>query len=210
LLTASTSGEERSNIIEGLKNGSVSLIVGTHALFSADVLFNELRFILIDEQHRFGVEQRATMTAKGVEPHVLFLSATPIPRTLGSIDLWRFGDDRFGGKASRKASHQDPIGCRQINSPTCWSFLRKEVEAGNQIYWVVPRIAASSLPSKVAQEKGSDPEEVAAVESTSSVKGPLENGRVEAVHGRMSSVDREKSIVSFPERGMSSAGSNHG
>ncbi len=82
LLTASTPPDERSRILEGLKGGTISLVVGTHSLFSADVLFKDLRFILIDEQHRFGVMQRAAMSAKGVEPHVLYLSATPIPRTL--------------------------------------------------------------------------------------------------------------------------------
>jgi len=196
LLTASTLSEERSSILEGLKNGSVSLIVGTHALFSADVLFKELRFILIDEQHRFGVEQRAAMTAKGIEPHVIFLSATPIPRTLAQSI---YGDLEMI-TLTEKPPGRLPIKTRLVpadKQADMIEFLQKEVESGNQIYWVVPRITASSAPTKVPFEKGSDPEEVAAVESTVKRLRVAGKWRVEAVHGRMPSVDREKALSAF-------------
>jgi len=196
LLTASTSNEERSSMLEGLKNGSVSLIVGTHALFSPDVLFKELRFIIIDEQHRFGVEQRAAMTAKGIEPHVLFLSATPIPRTLAQSI---YGDLEMITLAEKPPGRL-PIKTRLVpadKQADMLEFLKKEVEVGNQIYWVVPRITASSVPVKVPPEKGSDQEEVAAVESTFKRLRAAGKWRVEAVHGRMSSVDREKALSAF-------------
>jgi len=196
LLTASTSSEERASILEGLKNGSVGLVVGTHSLFSADVVFKELRFILIDEQHRFGVEQRATMTAKGIEPHVLFLSATPIPRTLAQSI---YGDLEMIILAEKPPGRL-PIKTRLVPADKqvdMLEFLQKEVEAGNQIYWVVPRISASSGPVKLPPEKGSEQEEVAAVESTFKRLKAAGKWRVEAVHGRMPGVDREKALSAF-------------
>lgn len=208
LLTASAASEERIRILEGLHSGKIPLVIGTHSLLSAEVVFRELRFILIDEQHRFGVEQRATMLAKGVEPHVLFLSATPIPRTLaqsvyGDLDLITLAE---------KPPGRLPVKTRLVpfeKQPEMLEFLLKEVEAGNQVYWVVPRITPASTPPRPSpsgegDRLGNNTDDVAAVESTLRrlrAVGPStplrDRWRVEAVHGRMSSADREKALTAF-------------
>ena len=206
LLTASTPTEERHRILEGLKTGTISLVLGTHSLLSADVQFKELRFIIIDEQHRFGVEQRAAMTAIGIEPHVLFLSATPIPRTLAQSV---YGDLELITLAEKPPGRL-PVKTRLVpadKQSNMLDFLKKEVETGNQVYWVVPRIIPASTPP--APPKGGDTDDVAAVESTLKrlraaapvgANGNSPSGRrwrVEAVHGRMSSADREKALSAF-------------
>lgn len=92
LLTGSTPAAEKRRIKAGLKSGEISLVIGTHALIQKDVEFNSLALAITDEQHRFGVNQRSTLSAKGGSPHTLVMSATPIPRTLaliiyGDLDL---------------------------------------------------------------------------------------------------------------------------
>src|SRR5690606_9587155 len=82
LLTGETPAAERRRLEAELASGELAFVTGTHALLSGGVAFADLRYVLVDEQHRFGVEQRARLAAKGREPHVLYLSATPIPRTL--------------------------------------------------------------------------------------------------------------------------------
>ena len=82
LLTSSTSTKERRELLEDLKNGKIDCVVGTHALIQEDVIFSHLGLVIIDEQHRFGVNQRKALREKGMQPDVLFMTATPIPRTL--------------------------------------------------------------------------------------------------------------------------------
>ncbi len=144
LLTSSTLTEERAGILAGLKSGRIGMIVGTHSLLSPEIIFQDLRFIIVDEQHRFGVEQRATMTAKGVEPHVLFLSATPIPRTLAQS--W-YGDMELV-TLDEKPPGRLPVKTRLVlteKEADMLAFLRMETESGNQVYWVVPRIDANPV-----------------------------------------------------------------
>ena len=85
LLTGSTPAGEKKRIKESLKNGEIDLIIGTHALLQKDVEFSRLALAVTDEQHRFGVNQRGSLSAKGINPHTLVMSATPIPRTLALI-----------------------------------------------------------------------------------------------------------------------------
>lgn len=96
LLTSSTPAAEKKEILQALAQGGISLLVGTHALLSEQVAFHRLALVITDEQHRFGVEQRAALAAKGDNPHLLVMSATPIPRTLalmiyGDLDPFNFG-----------------------------------------------------------------------------------------------------------------------
>ena len=130
------------------------MAIGTHSLFSPGVVFKDLRFIVVDEQHRFGVEQRAAMAAKGRDPHMLLVSATPIPRTLTQS---LFGDME-SIVLEEKPPGRLPVKTRLVASEKVadmLDFLVREVEAGNQVYWVVPRIDA----------EGSEDNSSAAVES---------------------------------------------
>src|SRR5690606_9791858 len=163
LLTGETAASDRQNMLTRLADGSLPFIVGTHALLSEAVRFHDLRYILVDEQHRFGVEQRAQLVAKGVEPHVLYLSATPIPRTLaqslyGDMDVLTLKE---------KPAGRLPVKTRLVpaaRQPELMTFLYNEATSGNQVYWVVPRIDAAENPASV-EAAGEAKEAVAAIET---------------------------------------------
>ena len=89
LLTGSLKGKERKRVMQGVAQGEVDLVIGTHALIQEGLMYNSLGLVVIDEQHRFGVEQRERLKSKGHSPHLLVMTATPIPRTTGPIDLRR-------------------------------------------------------------------------------------------------------------------------
>src|SRR5699024_5840712 len=89
LLTSSVKGKERKNRLQAIRENEINIVVGTHALIQEDVNFRDLGFVIVDEQHRFGVEQRRVLREKGLHPDVLFMTATPIPRTLA---ITAFGD----------------------------------------------------------------------------------------------------------------------
>src|SRR5699024_7276683 len=89
LLTGSVKGKKRQETLNAIENHEADIVVGTHALIQDDVYFNDLGFVIVDEQHRFGVEQRRALREKGLNPDVLFMTATPIPRTLA---ITAFGD----------------------------------------------------------------------------------------------------------------------
>lgn len=141
LLTGSTGQKERREIHSGLQDGSIGIIVGTHALLEDDVVFSRLGFAVIDEQHRFGVEQRSRLWAKGAgaAPHVLVMTATPIPRTLamtffGDLDISVIDEMPPGRK---------PVQTMQITpsrKPAMFNFIRKEISRGRQVFIVYPMI----------------------------------------------------------------------
>lgn len=142
LLTGSTKTKERRTILEGLENGEVDIIIGTHALIQDDVKFNDLGLVIVDEQHRFGVEQRRTLRDKGLQPDVLFMTATPIPRTLA---ITAFGD------MDVSAINEMPAGRKAVE--TLWvkenmferilKFIEKHVNNGEQAYLISPLIEES-------------------------------------------------------------------
>jgi ATP-dependent DNA helicase RecG len=203
LLTGETPPADRRRIEAGLANGTLPFVVGTHALLSGGTVFRDLRYALVDEQHRFGVEQRALLTSKGVEPHVLYLSATPIPRTLAQS---LYGDMDVLTLAEKPAGRL-PVKTRLVpatKQAELLDFLHTEtLERGNQVYWVVPRIDPPSPPS----ERGEDRHEagmavkaddgVAAIESA--VKRLKSHGdwKVGAVHGRVPSPERDRILSAF-------------
>jgi ATP-dependent DNA helicase RecG len=143
LLTGSTKAAQRKVIHAGLLDGSVKLLIGTHALIEEQVQFKNLGFVVIDEQHRFGVQQRAKLWAKNVQPpHVLVMTATPIPRTLamtlyGDLDVSVI-DELPPGRKPVSTVHRNDQHRLQV-----WSFLKKELEKGRQVYVVYPLIEES-------------------------------------------------------------------
>lgn len=143
LLTGSTKQKERPAILEGLAEGSVDILVGTHAVLEDNVLFHNIGLVVIDEQHRFGVVQRAKMWAKNnIPPHVLVMTATPIPRTLamtlyGDLDVSVIDELPPGRK---------PISTQHIfrnRADQMYSFIRRQLQEGRQVYVVYPLISES-------------------------------------------------------------------
>lgn len=139
LLTGSMTKAAKDGVKTGLVTGTVHIIVGTHALIVDDVAFAKLGLVICDEQHRFGVRQRGKLSGKGTVPHVLVMSATPIPRTLalilyGDLDISVIGELPPG---------RLPINTTAVNSslrPRVFTFIKKQIEAGRQAYIVCPVI----------------------------------------------------------------------
>src|SRR5690625_235687 len=142
LLTSSVKGKQRTEILKKLANNEIQIVIGTHSLIQEDVQFYNLGLIVIDEQHRFGVEQRRTLRKKGLHPDVLFMTATPIPRTLA---ITAFGD------MDVSVIKQLPAGRKEVN--TYWvkdnlfervlQFIQKNISRGEQAYIVAPLIEES-------------------------------------------------------------------
>ena len=138
-LTGNVKTAGRNTLLKALAKGDIDIVLGTHALFSKDVSYRDLRLVVVDEQHRFGVVQRAAIMAKGNYPDLLMMSATPIPRTLaltvfGDLDVSVIKDMPPGRKPVR--THL----ARQGNEARVYEFVRKELQAGHQAYFVYPII----------------------------------------------------------------------
>ncbi|MFD1850419.1 ATP-dependent DNA helicase RecG [Oceanobacillus bengalensis] len=142
LLTGSVKGKKRRELLSGLQKHEIHILIGTHALIQDDVYFNDLGYVIVDEQHRFGVEQRRTLRDKGLKPDVLFMTATPIPRTLA---ITAFGD------MDVSVIDEMPKGRKEIE--TYWAkdnmferilhMIEKHVEQGEQAYVICPLIEES-------------------------------------------------------------------
>ena len=154
LLTGSTKTRERREIHEGLLDGSIGLIVGTHALLEDSVQWKNLGLAVIDEQHRFGVEQRSKLwTKNGTAPHVLVMTATPIPRTLamtvyGDLDVSVIDELPPGRTPVRTTLHTEN------KLPLIYNFMRREIAAGHQVFVVYPMIFESEKIDLQNLEKG--------------------------------------------------------
>ncbi|MCU1504692.1 MAG: recG [Ilumatobacteraceae bacterium] len=190
LLTNRITGNQRKDVLAGLADGTVDIAIGTHALIQDAVAFDSLGVVVVDEQHRFGVEQRAALRAKGdgdVVPDVLVMTATPIPRTAamtvyGDLDVSVL-DELPPGRI--------PISTHWANGPlmeeAAWATVREEVAAGRQAYVVCPLIEESEkLEVASAQDTY---ERLAAAE--------LHGLRLGLLHGRMSSADKEAEMDRF-------------
>jgi ATP-dependent DNA helicase RecG len=138
-LTGNLKASGRSRLLKALAAGDIDMVAGTHALFSSDVIYKNLRLVVVDEQHRFGVLQRQAIMAKGERPGLLMMSATPIPRTLaltvfGDLDVSVIRDMPPGRKPVK--THL----ARQSSEGRVYDFVRKELSAGRQAYFVYPLI----------------------------------------------------------------------
>jgi ATP-dependent DNA helicase RecG len=157
-LTANIKAHGRKTLLKNLSTGEVDIIVGTHALFSKDVEYRNLKLVVIDEQHRFGVTQRSLIMTKGEHPDLLMMSATPIPRTLaltvfGDMDVSLIRDMPPGRKQVK--THL----AKESNEQKVYSFINKELEQGRQAYFVYPLIDGGedikdviSMSQRLAQE----------------------------------------------------------
>ncbi|MCQ2154369.1 MAG: ATP-dependent DNA helicase RecG [Bacteroidales bacterium] len=190
LLTGSTKASERRDIHEGLLDGSVGIIVGTHALIEDPVVFRNLGFVVIDEQHRFGVDQRARLWSKrqdGFLPHVLVMTATPIPRTLamtlyGDLDVSVL-DEMPPGRTPIKTMH-----CYEGKRSAVYKFMKEQIAAGRQIFVVYPLIFESEKMDYKNLEMGYE-QIVAAF--------PFPPYRTAIVHGQQSSQEKGFNMDAF-------------
>ena len=189
LLTGATSAAVRRRALNQLASGELGLILGTHALIEPTVRFARLGVCVVDEQHRFGVSQRRALDEKGVEgmaPHVLHMTATPIPRTLS---LTEYGD------LDATALHELPAGRQPISTHLvseeqrgeAFEFLRRQLREGRQAFVVCPLVGESE---KVAGK-------AAAVEAERLRKGELREFRVGLLHGQMHSQDKAEAMRAF-------------
>jgi ATP-dependent DNA helicase RecG len=156
-LTGNLKAQGRSRLLAALAGGDIDIVLGTHALFSKDVVYRNLRFVAVDEQHRFGVTQRQAILAKGETslsgggaPHLLMMSATPIPRTLaltvfGDLDVSVIPDMPPGRKPVKTHLSKDS------NAAKVYDFVRKELEAGRQAYFVYPLIGDEDAEGEEAE-----------------------------------------------------------
>jgi ATP-dependent DNA helicase RecG len=190
LLTGSTPAARRNDLLGKLSSGELSLIVGTHALIEEGVRFARLGVAVVDEQHRFGVRQRAALDAKGVDgdrPHVLHMTATPIPRTLA---LLRYGD------LDHTQLRERPRGRRPVQTFVCatdrersraYERIREELRAGRQAFVVCPLVEESDALQARA----------ATVEFERLRSGELASFQVVLMHGQLRSADKQAAMAQF-------------
>ena len=195
LLTNRTTGADRTRLLAGLADGTVDLVVGTHALIQDQVGFRSLGVVVIDEQHRFGVEQRAALRDAGQSdrvPDVLVMTATPIPRTAamtvyGDLDVSVLDELPPGRKAVETEWVRTEEGALEVGKPELWEKVRSEVAAGRQAYIVCPLIEES------------DKLQVASAEQTWEElrAGELAGLEVGLLHGRVTPKEKEATMARF-------------
>lgn len=186
LLTGALTAGERQDLHSRVGRGEVDLVIGTHALLHEELQFPRLGLVVIDEQHRFGVRQRAALRSAGGEPHYLVMTATPIPRTvtmslLGDLDV--------------STLRQPPPGRQQVHTylgneqqrEQWWEFFRNKLREGRQGYVITPRV-----------EEGETPDLTSVAEQYEQLaNGPLEEFRIDLIHGRMSPAEKETAMDAF-------------
>ncbi len=217
LLTGSMTKSQRTAPLSRLASGESGLVIGTHALLEDQVQFADLGLVVVDEQHRFGVEQRAALTSKaaGSPPHVLVMTATPIPRT---VAMTVFGDLETSTLTELPAGRA-PITTAVVNLldhpgwiTRVWERVREEVEKGHQAYVVCPRISGDELEQgqrdqveldedgePLAVDRTTVPPSLAAVEDgvVALAEGPLAGLRLAALHGRLAADEKDATMRAF-------------
>jgi len=194
LLTGRVRAKERQAVLDGLMQGSVDIVVGTHALLNEDVRFRSLGLIVIDEQHRFGVEQRATLrdqgrerSNEGADPDVLVMTATPIPRTAAMV---LFGDLNFS-VLDEMPQGRRPIETKWAHEESevneCWQRVRQEVAAGRRAYVICPLVEDSEKIEATS----------AVEERTRLALNELRGLAVGLLHGQMKSQEKEEVMRQF-------------
>ena len=190
ILTGSSKARERRAALEGIADGSVQILIGTHALIEERVQFENLGFVVIDEQHRFGVEQRAKMWTKNSQPpHILVMTATPIPRTLamtlyGDLEVSVIDELPPNRQPIRTVHYYDSARLR------LFGFMKQEIAKGRQVYVVYPLIKESETMDYKDLTDGFE----------SIVRDfPLPQYRVTVCHGKMKPEDKEESMRQFKQ-----------
>ncbi len=186
LLTGSTKKSERETIDSELRDGSLQLLIGTHALIEDSVVFKNLGLVVIDEQHRFGVAQRAKLWSKNIQPpHILVMTATPIPRTLamtiyGDLDVSVI-DELPPGRKPIATYHYFDNRRSALNQ-----FLKKQIDVGRQVYIVYPLIQESEKLDLKDLENGYQ-----------QVREAFPDYKISMVHGKMKAADKEREMADF-------------
>jgi ATP-dependent DNA helicase RecG len=190
LLTGSTSATRRSDLLAKLASGEMSFVVGTHALVEPDVRFDRLALVVVDEQHRFGVRQRAALDAKapdGLVPHVLHMTATPIPRTMA---LLRYGDLDVTTLRELPRGRR-PVSTHVVSTEAgrarAYDRIREELDAGRQAFVVCPLVEESETLQARA----------ATVEFERLRGGELKDYRVALLHGQMRPREKQEAMLAF-------------
>ncbi|MBR4045945.1 MAG: ATP-dependent DNA helicase RecG [Alistipes sp.] len=188
ILTGASKAKERRTALEGIASGEVDILIGTHALIEDRVQFANLGYVVIDEQHRFGVEQRAKLWTKNQQPpHILVMTATPIPRTLamtlyGDLEVSVIDELPPGRKPIRTYHYFDSARLRMFG------FLRQEIAKGRQVYIVYPLIKESEKMDYKDLEDGFE---------SISRDFPLPKYRTTVCHGKMKSEDKDAAMSQF-------------
>ncbi|MDO4262520.1 MAG: ATP-dependent DNA helicase RecG [Eubacteriales bacterium] len=185
LLTGSMTAKEKRLAREEIESGEAQIVIGTHALIQEQVAYHRLGLVVTDEQHRFGVRQRETLAEKGAAPHVLVMSATPIPRTLAIIV---YGDLDIS-VVDQMPAHRLPIkNCVVDESyrPSAYRFMEKETAAGHQVYIICPMV-----------EESDELELQNVTDYTETLRGILPDVRVGCLHGRMKPKEKNEIMERF-------------
>lgn len=185
LLTGSMTASQKRAVAETLAKGEADIVIGTHALIQQGINFSNLGFVITDEQHRFGVKQRAALTGKGENPHTLVMSATPIPRTLALI---------IYGDLDVSVLDELPAGRQKIETyhvtsklrPRAFNYVKKHLDEGSQGYIVCPMIEEGELPLAAANEYYEKLK-----------NGAFKDYTVGLINGRMKDVDKDAVMRSF-------------
>ncbi|MBP1846154.1 ATP-dependent DNA helicase RecG [Rhizobium petrolearium] len=185
VLTGRTKGREREQIAERIASGEARIVIGTHALFQDAINYHNLMLAVVDEQHRFGVHQRLRLTAKGISPHMLVMTATPIPRTLV---LAAFGDMDVS-KLTEKPAGRKPI--QTVTIPTerlseIVARLRSAIDEGKKAYWICPLVEESDVSDLMSAE-----------ERYAVLAKELSRDNVGLIHGRMSGPEKDAVMSAF-------------
>ena len=186
LLTGAARAKERRAVQEGLESGRLQAVIGTHALISPDVTYRDLGLVVTDEQHRFGVGQRSALSAKGERPHLLVMSATPIPRTLA---LMIYGDLDVSVIDELPPGRQriDTFAVTGAYRPRIYKFLAREIAAGRQAYMICSMV----------EENGADDRKAVTEYARVLQEQVFPQLRVACVHGRMKGREKEAVMAAF-------------
>jgi ATP-dependent DNA helicase RecG len=186
LLTGKIKGKKRADILERLQDGRIDILIGTHALFTEDVVFSDLGCVVVDEQHRFGVHQRLGLSAKGSKADVLVMTATPIPRTLV---LTQYGDMEYS-KIDQVPKGRKPVDTRIVplsKTSEVVSALKRQIDLGRRAYWVCPLIEES--------EKS----DLAAAEERFEMLQKVFGDQVGLIHGKMKESEKDAVMERFKD-----------
>jgi ATP-dependent DNA helicase RecG len=184
VFTGRTKGRERDDLLARIAAGEIDIVIGTHALFQDNVAYHNLQLAVVDEQHRFGVHQRLRLTAKGISPHMLVMTATPIPRTLV---LAAFGDMDVS-KLTEKPAGRKPIQTVIVPGERLDEIIHRlqtAVADGRKVYWICPLVEETEESNLMS------------VEERHAVLSQFFGNQVALIHGRMSGQEKDEVMAGF-------------